>query len=152
MGSSHSNTMMIETFNRHHAKIPNKIKQYESIVFKYLFSNYRMFPQWKQYDFYLPDFNIFIEIDEEHHFNSGNSQKRIKNAKQDNYKILKCLLQSATLIRLSWFSVANKTYKKIIKYCIEKKLVGKVLLSSKEIYENLDMLNNINKENIIYYS
>lgn len=152
MGLFHSRPNPIETFNTNFAKPPNDVKSYEKIVYDYLFSTYRMFTQSELYDFYLPDYDIYIEVDEEHHFGSCKSQKQIKNARGDNAKILKCLAKPSTLIRLSWFCVSNGTFKDVIKYCINKNLQGKLLLSSREIYENLDMLHGVNKRNIVYYS
>ena len=106
--------------------------------------------QKELYDFYLPDHNAYIEVDEEHHFHSGDSNAKTFFSKSDNNKIIKCLSKPATLIRLSWFNIVDNSFKKIIKFGLKKK--NKLILSSRQIYGNSEMLINVPDDKIVYFS
>lgn len=144
MGSSNSK---IITYNTTFAKQPNLRKKYENIVYKYLFPKYRFVTQYHLYDFYLVDYNLYIELDEEHHFMSNNSTTKKTNAIKDNIKIIFCLNHNAPILRISWFDVNNGQFKKKIKRCIKKKQ-PKLYLSSKDIYTNHEMLKDIEQQHI----
>lgn len=140
--------------NVKHAKRPNGKKQYENIVYDYLFNKYKILPQKELYDFILVDYDIYIEVDEEQHMGSGKSKKKEEQTRRDNDKIKKCLSKpNATLVRIAWFSIRNGEYIDIIEQCVKnkKKYENKLVLSSREIYENLDMLKGIDNNVIIYY-
>lgn len=146
-------TEKCKTYNSKYAKKPLAKKKYENIVYDYLYNNHRMITQEELYDFALVDYNIYIEIDEEQHLSSGNSVKKAEQTRRDHEKICKCLSKPATLVRISWFSIKNGEYIDIIEYCVKNKntIENKLVLSSKEIYNKLDMLNGINHKSIIFY-
>lgn len=145
------NDKNIITYNTEFAIRPNTKKHYENIMYDYLFPRYRFITQYHLFDFYLVDYNLYIELDEEHHFNSDNSKKRVINAIKDANKIKSALESHRSLLRISWFAINNCTYKKIIKKCVlQCHKINKLFLSSYEIYANHDMLNDIDKNNIIF--
>lgn len=146
------NSLAIKTFNENFAKPPNSKKSYETSVYNYFMSTYRIVTQKELYDFYLPDYNLYVEIDEQHHFASDKSKQRQKHAAQDNKKIIACLNKPATLLRLSWFSVQSGNYKEIIEYAISDKCKNMLVLSSGEIYRGHMMLDGISEDKIIFYS
>ena len=142
-----------KTYNSKYAKKQIAKKKYEAIIYDYLFDKYRMITQEELFDFVLVDYNIYLEIDEEQHFKSGNSKKKEEQSRRDNEKIFKCLSKPATLVRISWFSINNGQYIDMINYCVQNKskIENKLVLSSKEVYENLDMLKGVNKSLIVYF-
>jgi len=152
MGHTHSKIHMsdVKLFNQTFAKKPNAKKKYENIVYEYLFQNYRFMTQVDYFDFYLVDYHLYIELDEEHHFHSSNSVTRATHSTGDNDKNKACLLKPASLLRISWFSVTNRTFEKYIQKCLEKYTIGKLYLASKDIYQGLDMLNNIESDKLIF--
>lgn len=149
MGTNNSK-LLIKYFNDQFAKRPNQRKKYENIVYDYLYNNFKFMTQTELYDFYLVDYNLYIELDEEHHFKSDQSTSREKVGTSDNEKIIKCINKPASLLRLSWFVVNNGNFVKIIQTCLSTLKNGFVYLSSKELYGNHVMLENINPKIIKY--
>jgi len=151
MGNCSSNDNIRE-YNDENAKKPNDKKKFENIVYEYLIDRYKIETQKELYDFHLIDYNIYIEVDEEHHFKSGEYESAMDQSRRDNEKNIKCLEKPSTLLRISWFAINNGKYKKMIDKCLTKKWQDKIICSSKEVYENLNMLNGIDKDSIIYFS
>lgn len=140
----------VSYFNKEFTNPPNPKKKYEKIVFDYLCSRYRLMTQVQLYDFYLVDHNLYIETDEEHHFQSSNTSSRSNITKNDGAKIKKCLDKPASLLRISWFTINNGTFPEYINKCLKNYKIGKLYLVSHEIYHGHDMLKDIGEENIIY--
>lgn len=140
----------IENFNKQFAKPPNKRKKYENAIYWYLYHKYRFMTQVNFYDFYLIDYNLYIEIDEEHHFKSCNDSKNI--AENDYEKMLNCIKKPASLLRISWFSVINNTFdrliKKSIKWCKSGKC--KIFVPNEETYANHKMFQSLDMNQIIW--
>lgn len=151
--SHHDKIKACQVYNAKYAKRPNIKKRYENIVYDHLYDKYKFVTQKELYDFILVEHNLYIEVDEEQHLSSGKSAKKEQQTKRDYLKIQRCLHKPATLLRISWFSIANNQYMDIIKYCVENehKIRNKLVLSSREIYEHLDMLRGMNPDDIIYY-
>lgn len=70
------------------------------------------------FDFYLPDYNICIEVDGEQHFyntlyrnEKDFEQRKINDNIKDNY----CLFNNIQLIRLKYNIIRNNKYKEILK-------------------------------------
>lgn len=140
----------VRLFNDKFAKRPNAKKQYENVIYDFLYTRYRMWTQYELFDFYLIDYNLFIEVDEEHHFKSDRSDTRKNTAQRDNNKMRLCLNKPASLLRLTWFTIINQTYPKLIQKCISKDRNGYIYLSSTEIYSRHPMLENINTKQICF--
>lgn len=140
----------VSYFNKGFAKPPNAKKKYETIIFNYLAPKYRLMTQVKLYDFYLVDYHLYIETDEEHHFHSSNSTSRNTASKNDGAKIKNCLEEPASLLRISWFSINNNTYQDYITRCLKNYRIGKLYLASRDIYHGHEMIRDIDEKNIVY--
>lgn len=101
------------TISSYELKIINFFKKKKiKYIQQYRFDDCKLFKPLP-FDFYLPDYNICIEVDGEQHFSKKmQTEKEFENLKiRDNIKDEYCKLNKIKLIRISYWEMNNKKYK-----------------------------------------
>jgi hypothetical protein len=143
--------------------------KWELIIFNYLKDKYRFYYDRKlfksayRYDFYLLDYDLYLEIDEEKHFTSCASVSKNIIAINDQKKNILYAENKATLLRISYNKIKNikedsgkilphGTFIDMIKFCIHNSTIcNKIILSSLEEYGKQQMIDGINPTQIHFY-
>ena len=153
MGNKTPKMRHVQYFNTLITNRPNEKKQYEVIVYDYLLTRYRFMTQIELYDFYLVDYHLFVEVDEEHHFQSDRSVARAKVTESDQKKNVACITKPVSLLRIPWFTVKSGVFDYYVTKCLQvlsKYPIGTLFLASKDIYTNHDMIDGIDPLKIVH--
>jgi hypothetical protein len=142
---------------------PPASHKWELIIFNYLKDKYRFYYDRKlfksvyRYDFYLLDYDLYLEIDEETHFTSCASVSKNIISVNDQKKNILYAENKATLLRISYNKIKNikgelGTFIDMIQFCTHNSTVcNKIILSSKEEYGKQQMIDGINSDRIHFY-